>query len=613
MQDFENQNEYTDGTDVSGQPQVPAAEDAQPSQQDPFGQTAQQSDALSQDAQPQQQNDASQPWESGQTQTPAQPDAYPYGAQPQQPYGTQQPYGAQQPSYGRTESPNAGAYGAPNAQNPGTAQNGGVPNANGGYPYGASKNGYPYGAPNGAGGYGYPYQNRQPAYAYAESAPQQKKKNVGSRIFVIAAALVLVGVLVLIVTGISKKGNKATRSDAATGEAIEDVDELVTAETPDKKETKTASADALSPNAVYQKVLPSSVGILVYGSGKKLSSEGSGVIFKEDNAGKYTYIITCAHVISDKGVSIMVQLSNEKEYAAQLVGYDNKTDIGVLRIEAKGLTVADFGDSQKLGVGDTIYAIGNPGGTEFANSFTSGMISAIDRPVSSSSTGYTMECIQHTAAINPGNSGGALVNEFGQVVGINSMKIVADEYEGMGFSVPSSVFINIVNEIIANGYVTNRPKIGVTYLPASSEQAYAMFVAIKGLPAGSIIVYSISADSSLADGKLQKGDMIVGVNGKDLDNTSDLAELVEKGKVGDMLTLNVVRIHNDYTFEEFEVKATLVEDKGDTNLMEEETTTSYFDDYFGDRSGGSDGSDNGGYGGYDDFFDDFFGDFFGNP
>ena len=101
--------------------------------------------------------------------------------------------------------------------------------------------------------------------------------------------------------------------------------------------------------------------------------------------------------------------------------------------------------------------------------------------------------------------------------------------------------------------------------------------------------------------------MIVGVNGKDMDNTSELAELVEKGKVGDTLTLNVVRIHNDYTFEEFEVKATLVEDKGDTNLLEEETTTSYFDNYFGDRSDGS-GSD-----GYGDYFDDFFGDFFGNP
>ena len=426
--------------------------------------------------------------------------------------------------------------------------------------------------------------------------------------FIAVAAVVLVGVLALIIAGISGKGLKTAGGKTASGEVIDNVDELVTAATPDKQPAAVDATGALSPNEIFQKVLPSSVGILVYGSSKKLSSEGSGVIFKEDNAGKYTYIITCAHVVSDRGVSIMVQLSNEKEYAAQLVGYDNKTDIGVLRIEAKGLTAADFGDSQKLSVGDNVYAIGNPGGTEFANSFTGGIISAIDRPVSSSSTGYTMECIQHTAAINPGNSGGVLVNEFGQVIGINSMKIVADEYEGMGFSVPSSVFINIVNEIIANGYVTNRPKIGITYLPASSEQAYAMFVAIKGLPAGSIIVYSISADSSLADSKLQKGDMIVGVNGKELENTSALAELVEKGKVGDKLTLNVVRIHSDYTYEEFDVEATLVEDKGDTNLIEEEeTTTSYFDDYFGDRS------DSSGAGGYGDFFDDFFGDFFGNP
>ena len=137
-----------------------------------------------------------------------------------------------------------------------------------------------------------------------------------------------------------------------------------------------------------------------------------------------------------------------------------------------------------------------------------------------------------------------------------------------------------------------------------------MFVAIKGLPAGSIIVYSIAADSSLANTDLKKGDLIVGVNGKDLTSATMLQEMIEKGKLGDTLTLNVVRINNDYTYEEFEVDAKLVEDKGDTNLLEEdeETTTSYFDDYFGDRS------ENGGsYGGSENPYEDFFRDFFGSP
>ena len=506
------------------------------------------------------------------------------------------------------EEPAAPAFGAVGQQ---AAPAAGQPAASypygGAYPYGGS---YPYGASDGQGQPGVPnpyagsYRQPDPngAYAYPNTAPP-KKRSVGAVVFVVCAAVMLACVCIAIAVGVVKRVGGVKSSDEASA-GIDNVGEIVTAPSPEEPAAVSAEG-VMSPNAIYKKVLPSSVGILVYSSGKKqLASEGSGVLFKEDNDGKYTYIITCAHVISDRGVTIMVQLHNEKEYAAQVVGYDNKTDIGVLRIEASGLTCAEIGDSSKLSVGDTVYAIGNPGGTEFANSFTAGMISAIDRPVSSSSTGYTMECIQHTAAINPGNSGGALVNSYGQVIGINSMKIVADDYEGMGFSVPSSVFVKIVNEIVANGYVTNRPKIGITYVPASSEQAYAMFVAIKGLPSGSIIVYSIASDSSLANTDLKKGDLIVGVNGDDLKSASQLAEMVEKGKVGDTLTLNVVRINSDYTFKEFDVKATLVEDKGDTTLTEEETTTSYFDDYFGNRDG---------YGSDDDFFNDFFGDFFGNP
>ena len=357
---------------------------------------------------------------------------------------------------------------------------------------------------------------------------------------------------------------------------------------------------------MYRKVKNSSVGILVY-SGSSLASEGSGVIFTEDTDGKYTYIITCAHVISDSGVSIMVQLADEKEYKAQLVGYDTVTDIGVLRIEATGLQKAEIGDSSVLSVGETVYAIGNPGGVEFANSFTNGMVSAIDRPVSSSKTGYTMECIQHTAAINPGNSGGALVNEYGQLIGINSMKIVSDEYEGMGFAVPSSVFVKVVNEIIANGYVTNRPKLGITYIPASSQQTYAMYAAIKGLPAGTIIIYSISDDSSFKDTKAQKGDMIIAVNGKSLDSTSTLSEIVEKSNVGDKLTLTLVRLNvqDNYSAEQFDVTVTLVENRGDTYASGEEDTTAQ-NDFFG-GSGGSGSSGDDAYDYFKDYFDRYFG------
>ncbi|MBQ7638954.1 MAG: PDZ domain-containing protein, partial [Clostridia bacterium] len=218
----------------------------------------------------------------------------------------------------------------------------------------------------------------------------------------------------------------------------------------------------------------------------------------------------------------------------------------------------------------------------------------------------TMECIQHNAAINPGNSGGALVNQYGQLIGINSMKIISAEYEGMGFAVPSSVFVDVMNDIVVNGYVRNRPKIGISYVRASNEQAYAMFVAIKGLPSGSIVVAEISEDSDFYD-KLQVGDLVTAINGEKLDSSADLAAKIEDMKVGDEITLDVVRINRDYSFKEFTFSGVLVEDRETVpEEEEEETSTSLFDDYFGDSRDSSENP-------YSDFFDDFFGDFFGNP
>ena len=184
-----------------------------------------------------------------------------------------------------------------------------------------------------------------------------------------------------------------------------------------------------------------------------------------------------------------------------------------------------------------------------------------------------MFCIQHTAAINPGNSGGALVNEYGQVIGINSSIIASTDYEGMAFSVPSDTAKEVNNEIVANGYVTNRPKLGITYSPASSSQMYSMIVSLKELPAGSLIVQSVQSDSSLASQDVKQGDLITKVNGKDLDSADDLPDLIDKSAVGDTLTLTICRIDSNYNINEFEVKATLVEDKGDSSSVKTESTT----------------------------------------
>ncbi len=470
------------------------------------------------------------------------------------------------------------------------------------YPYSGNTS-YPYGTTgasaysdslNEAGSY-----ERGYAYSQNSSGKNNKKKGLkGTKLFAVISAvlcLFLVIVLVVVITGDPVKvvgGDETT-----TKNNPENAEEFSTSASYES-DVKTNPEGELMPKAIYNKVLPSSVGIMVYTKSKTLATEGSGVLFQESKDGKYTYIITCAHVIKDATGTIRIQLSDSSEYEAVVVGYDARTDIGVLRIEKTGLQLADIGDSSKIAVGDSVYAIGNPGGVEFANSFTNGMVSALDRPVSSSSTGYTTECIQHTAAINPGNSGGALVNSFGQVIGINSMKIVDDEYEGMGFSVPSSVFVEIVNDIMKNGYVANRPKLGITIMYASEYSTYGMFVALKGLPSGSIVIYGIESDSALLNTNVKVGDMIIAVNGTPLDDREYLAEFIEESNVGDVITLSIVRINSDYSSEEFEVSVPLIEDRGDS-LPEEQTTASPM------LPGGSNG---GGYSGsYEDFFNQYFG------
>ena len=160
---------------------------------------------------------------------------------------------------------------------------------------------------------------------------------------------------------------------------------------------------------------------------------------------------------------------------------------------------------------------------------TGGHVSAIDRPVSSE-IGYTMKCIQHDAAINPGNSGGMLVNAYGQVIGINSQKIAAMDYEGMGFAIPITSAKEIIDNLIGHGYVPDRPKLGITYYPVSASAQYSMIAQIKGLPAGTLIINEIGSDSSLADTEARQYDMIVAVNGEDLTTADVLLEKIDNGK-----------------------------------------------------------------------------------
>lgn len=423
----------------------------------------------------------------------------------------------------------------------------------------------------------------QPNYVYyGTPQPQKEKKTVdpngskhkkrGLAVFLAAVALCLVCAVVAAALALAKDGNTPKKVDA------ENLPSATIQESPSA--SNTTAGGELTAKGVYDAVKESSVGILVYSSSAysntALAGEGSGVIIGEDATGTYTYIVTCAHVINDGG-TVKVQLFDETQYDATVVGYDSRTDLGVLRIRATGLTAAQLGNSDSLSVGETVYAIGNPGGVAFAGSFTNGMVSAISRPVDSE-IGYEMLCIQHTAAINPGNSGGALVNAYGQVVGINSSKIAGTEYEGMGFAVPSVTVKEVFDEIVKNGYVTNRAKLGINYFPASSNQMYSMIVGANHLPSGTVVIQSVTADSALVGTDVQSGDMIVKANGKDLENANILADLIEESSVGDEITLTICRVDtkNNYAVSNFEVTVKLVEDRGTTETV---TQNSYYNPF----------------------------------
>lgn len=396
--------------------------------------------------------------------------------------------------------------------------------------------------------------------------PPQKDKNnkSGLRVFMgLLFAIVVVCVIVVSIAFVDVNENN-DKKQSTTNSAAENKDgaPLVNINpTPSDSGAEKLESGSLSSIEVAKKASNSVIAVLAY-QNNQLIGEGSGIVMGEDKKKKNTYIITCAHIINTAGTGVRIQTSDGTQHDADIVGFDSRTDIGVLRVSKTGFTAAEFGDSSNLLVGQQVYAIGNPGGTAFYGSFTSGVVSAIDRLTSAGEKGYSMSCIQHDAAINPGNSGGALVNGYGQVIGINSSKIADTEYEGMGFAIPITVAKDVIEDIISSGYVPNRPKLGITYSAVSYSQTYSMIVQMKGLPNGSIVIASIDQDSSVAGTQAKIGDLITAVNGKKLDTPDVLLDVIEKGKVGDTLTLSVCHVNEDYSLNQFDIKVKLIEDKG---------------------------------------------------
>lgn len=245
---------------------------------------------------------------------------------------------------------------------------------------------------------------------------------------------------------------------------------------------------------------------------------GSGIIISTDG-----YIVTNQHVI-DGAQEVSIILNTGDEITAQIIGQDVKTDLAVLKIDTdKTLTAAVLGDSTSVQVGELAVAIGNPMGQEFSGSVTAGIISAVNRTMTIENRTYNL--LQTDAAINSGNSGGALINQYGEVIGINSVKLSESGVEGMGFAIAISEAKPIIDDLMSNGYVTGRPLVGISV----QETKYGLFVA------------SVQENSGAADAGLQEGDLIISVDGQKVSSTTEINDLRDQKKPGDTMAFRVLR------------------------------------------------------------------------
>ena len=311
---------------------------------------------------------------------------------------------------------------------------------------------------------------------------------------------------------------------------------------PGQENTETSGG--LSLQEIYARNIPSVVSITAKGTNE--TATGTGVILSSQG-----YMVTNYHVIQ-QAQQVAVTLTDKRELTASIVGTDPVSDLAVLYVQAEDLTPAQFGDSDSLRVGDTVVAIGDPLGVELRGTMTDGIISAISRDVQVD--GRTMNLIQTNAALNSGNSGGPLINCFGQVIGINTMKIGAftdsSGVEGLGFAIPSATVQDVVNQIITQGYVSGRPWLGV-----QGEDFSYFYQRFYRVPRG-IYITSVESGSPAQAAGLTGGDIITTADGTSVSDMDDLNSLLYAHSVGDTMKLTIYR--NGY---QGDVTVTLTEKK----------------------------------------------------
>ena len=387
-------------------------------------------------------------------------------------------------------------------------------------------NGYTSSFSGGNGGYN--------GYSYA-SAPQQPPKKEKKHNKVLLRVLAGVGVVALgFGSGI---GGAVVASRAGlTGNQVV-VQEVQRDTSTDASNTGSTDGTSMTMQQIAAVASPSVVAITTeqmsssqtwFGGYYVQSGAGSGIIISQDG-----YILTCAHVVSG-ATSVKVQINgSDQSYDATVVGVDSTSDIAVLKIDATGLTPAVIGDSDKLAVGETTVAVGNPLGT-LSNTVTQGIVSALNRQVTVEDNDMTL--IQTDTSISPGNSGGGLFNANGELIGVVNAKSSYSEAEGIGFAIPINTAMDIAQQLIENGAVA-RPVLGVSILDIQDSSTAQQY----GVSALGVYVADVTKGGGAEAAGVQRGDRIIAIDDTAVSSTSTVKSYLADKQVGDTVTLQVER------------------------------------------------------------------------
>lgn len=424
----------------------------------------------------------------------------------------------------------------------------------------------PYNGWSDDGGYRYvpPRNDSAPnnGYSHYQSPPPSPKppRKKGNGFVVALAVIAAMAVIASVVfLGLGMLTDNSDQPSADTSNTDAAVSGAVNDKAPSLEITDWEDNDGgLSYKEIVNRNYDSTVVITTYTrnnnftfgqSGLVESGSASGIVMSKDG-----YIITNWHCVINENTGlaydrISVTTHNGKTYDdAKVIGADESTDLAVIKVDAKDLTVARFGDSSALAVGDRVVTLGNAAGLSWTATF--GYVSALARDVYDD-TGYAIKCLQVDAAINPGNSGGPLLNNQGMVVGINSAKIAATGYEGLGFSIPINEAKTIIDSLLKNGYVKGRVALGIMGKTISS-----------GMYSGFLIT-EIDDDSSFDGTGVNVGDLIVGVNEVTVKDYSELRSELAKHAVGDKVKIKLLRAGNAGNVSSYTVTVTLKEQKGE--------------------------------------------------